>query len=186
MLEIFSIILSYLIGSIPFSFVVAKIKGINLKKKVKNGQIGAAAVKRNCGILPAILAGTGDFGKGALAIFVAKKLTKQDWILVLSGLATIVGHNWSIFLKFWGGKGALVSFGTLFYLLTIPFFLCLPLIIPFLLVKRERIFRVKKTSLFTYLGYFLLSLVSFSLKFPLPISLSPIIFSLPMALKKNE
>jgi glycerol-3-phosphate acyltransferase PlsY len=184
--EIFSIILGYLIGSIPFSFVVAKMKGVNLKEKVKNGQIGAAAVKRNCGILAAVLAGAGDFSKGTLAVFVAKKLAKQDWVVVLSGLAAIIGHNWSIFLKFWGGKGALVSFGALFYLLTIPFFLCLPLIIPFLLVKRERIFGVRKTTFFTYLGYFLLSLVSFSLKFPLPISLSPIIFSLPMALKKNE
>jgi glycerol-3-phosphate acyltransferase PlsY len=184
--EIFSIVLSYLIGSIPFSFVVAKIKGVDLKEKVKNGQIGAAAVKRNCGLFPAILAGTGDFSKGALAVFIAKKLTKQDWVLVLSALAAIVGHNWSVFLKFWGGKGALVSFGALFYLLTIPFFLCLPLIIPFLLVKREKIFGVRKTTFFTYLGYFLLSLISFSLKFPFPISLSPIIFSLPMALKKNE
>jgi glycerol-3-phosphate acyltransferase PlsY len=141
MLEnILSILSGYLIGSIPFSYIIAKLRRINLKERVKNGQIGAAAVKRNCGLFPAIFAGIGDFSKGALAVFIAKKLAKQDWVVVLSGLAAIIGHNWSIFLKFWGGKGALVSFGALFYLLPIPFFLCLPLIIPFLLVKREKIF----------------------------------------------
>jgi len=185
MREIFPIVLSYLIGSIPFSYIVAKIKGVNLKEKVKDGQIGAAAVKRNCGLLAAVLAGAGDFSKGALSVYIARKLTRQDWVIVLSGLAAIIGHNWSVYLKFWGGKGALVSFGILFYLLTFPFLILIPLIIPFLLIKRKEIFKMRKTSFFTGLGYFSLSISSFILKYSFLFSLSPIIFSLPMILKKN-
>lgn len=185
MAEFFSIILSYLIGSIPFSYFIAKIKGVDLRERVKNGQIGAAAVKKNCGRRAAILAGTADFGKGTLVVFLARKLTRQDWIIVLSGLVAIIGHNWSIFLKFWGGKGALVSFGTLLYLLTIPFLLSFPLIIPFLLIKKEEILRVRKTSFFTGLGYISISTLSFIFGFPFLFSLSPLIFAFPMILKRN-
>jgi glycerol-3-phosphate acyltransferase PlsY len=180
-----SIILSYLIGSIPFSYIIAKVWGVDLKKEVKNGHIGAGAVRKNCGLFPAILAGTGDFGKGALVIYLAKKISGQEWIIVLAGLFVIIGHNWSIFLKLWGGKGALVTLGSLFYLLTLPFLLSLPLIIPFLLIKRKEIFKMRTTSFFTGLGYLLVSILSFVFGFPPAFSLSPIIFSLPMIFKKN-
>lgn len=182
---IFSIILGYLIGSIPFSFIVAKIKGVNLKERVKNGQIGAAAVKRNCGLFPAILAGSGDFGKGALAVYLARKISGQEWIIMLAGLAAIVGHNWSIFLKFWGGKGGVVSFGAIFYLLTIPFLISFPLIIPFLLTKRKEILKMRKTSFFTGLGYLSISAFGAIFGVAVPLALSPILFSIPMILKKN-
>ena len=185
MIAILPIILSYLIGSIPLSFIVAKMKGVNLKEKVKNGQIGAAAVKRNCGFLPAIFAGCGDFSKGILAVFIAKKLTNQDWIVLLSGLGAIIGHNWSIFLKFWGGKGALVTFGILFYLLPLSVLYSIFLIIPFLLTRKKEIFGVKKASFFTYLGYLFISLISFVLGYSFFLSVSPIIFAFPMIFKKN-
>lgn len=185
MAEILTIILSYLIGSIPFSYLIARIKGVDLRKKVQDGQIGAAAVKKNWGLFPALSAGSLDFSKGALVIFIAKKLTRQDWLIVLSGLAAIIGHNWSIFLKFWGGKGALVSFGALFYLLTIPFLFSLLLIIPFFLIKGKEIFGIRKTSFFTGLGYTSLSFLGFFYRLPFIYSLSPLIFSLPMIFKKN-
>jgi len=186
MLEnIFSIILGYLIGSIPFSFIFAKLKGADLRKKVKNGQMGAAAVKRNCGLFPAILAGTGDFSKGALAVFIARKLTRQDWIIILSGLAAVIGHNWSIFLKFWGGKGGLVSMGVLFSLLTLPFLTSLYLVIPFFLIKKKEIFRVPKTSFFNHLGYLSMSIFGFIFNFPFALSLLPILCSSVIILKKN-
>jgi len=183
--NILSIISGYLIGSIPFSYIAAKIKGVNLKERVKNGRIGAAAVKRNCGLFPAILAGGGDFSKGALAVYLARKISGQDWIVVLAGLAAIIGHNWSIYLKFWGGKGGLVTFGSLFYLLTVPFLLSLPLVIPFLLLKKKEIFGKRKTSFFTGLGYLSVSIFSFIFGFSFIFSLSPVFYSLPMILKKN-
>jgi glycerol-3-phosphate acyltransferase PlsY len=185
MREIFSILLGYLIGSIPFSFIVAKLKGLDLRERVKNGQIGASAVKRNCGIFPAILAGSGDFSKGALAVFLARKLTKQDWIIVLSALAAIIGHNWSIYLKFWGGKGALVSFGCLISLLFWPFLASIYLLFPYFLVKRKIILGMKKTDFFTYLGYLSISFFGLLFGFSLPLIFGPILSIFPMALKKN-
>jgi len=183
--DIFSIIVGYLLGSVPFSYIVAKIWGVDLKKKVKDGHIGSGAVKKNCGLFPAILAGVGDLSKGALVLYLARKISGQEWIIVLAGLAAIIGHNWSIYLKFWGGKGALVTIGSLFYLLTIPFLIVLPLIILFFLMKREEIFKMRKTSFFTGLGYILISKFSFIFRFPFAFSFSPIIFSLPMIFKKN-
>jgi len=184
--HIFSIILGYFIGSIPFSFIVAKLKGVNLKERVKNGQLGAAAVKRSCGLFPAILVGGGDFSKGALVVYLARKISGQDWIIVLTGLVAIIGHNWSIFLKFWGGKGAMVTLGSLFYLLTAPFLVSIPLIIPFLLTKRKEVFKMRKTSLFTGLGYLSISVFGLIFGATAPLVLSPIIFSLPMIFKKND
>jgi len=183
--NLISISLGYFLGSIPFSWLIAKMKGIDLKKKVKNGQIGASAVRSNIGFSPAVLAGLSDFSKGSLAIWIAKKLTNSEWIIVLTGLAVIIGHNWSLFLKFWGGKGAAPSFGALFPLLPLPFLLSLPLIFPFILVKRNKIFRLRKTSFFTGLGYLSLSIFSFLLGQPFPFAFSPILFSLPMIFKKN-
>jgi len=183
--DLLSIIAGYLLGSVPFSFIFARIWGVDLKKRVKNGHIGAGAVKKNCGLFPAILAGVGDFSKGALVLYLAKKISGQEWIIVLAGLAAIVGHNWSIYLNFWGGKGALVTLGSLFFLLTTPFLFSLPLFIPFSLIKRNEIFKMRKTSFFTGLGYFLISILSFIFRFPLAFSISPLIFSLPMIFKKN-
>jgi len=186
MLEnIFPIIFSYLIGSIPFSFIIAKLRGVDLREKVKNGQIGAAAVKRSCGLFSAILAGTGDFSKGALAVFIARKLTRQDWIIILSGLAAIIGHNWSVYLKFWGGKGGLVSMAVLFSLLTFPFLTSVYLIIPFFLIKKKEIFRVPKNSFFNHLGYLSISIFGFIFNFSFAFSLLPILCSLVMIFKKN-
>lgn len=185
MQDFFSIIIGYLLGSIPFSHIVAKVWGVDLKKKVKDGHIGSGAVKKSCGLFPAILAGTGDFGKGALALYLVRKISGQEWIIVLAGLAAIIGHNWSIFLNFWGGKGALVTIGSLFYLLTVPLLITLPLIIVFFSIKREEIFKMRKTSFFTGVGYILLSVFSFIFGFPFAFSFSPIIFSLPMIFKKN-
>ena len=187
MLEnIFPIIFSYLIGSIPFSFIVAKLRRVDLRKRVGNGQIGAAAVKRNCGLFPAILAGTGDFSKGTLAVFIAKKLVHQDWIIILSGLAVLFGHNWSIFLKFWGGKGGLVSMGVLFYLLTLPFLLTsLYLVTPFFIIKKKEIFRIPKTSFFNHLGYLSITIFSFIFNFSFTLAILPILCSLVIILKKN-
>jgi len=185
MTEFIPIIIGYLLGSIPFSFIIAKLKGVDLRGKVKNGQVGAAAVKRNVGIIPAIFAGGLDFSKGALAIFLVKKISKSDWILVLTGLAAIIGHNWSIFLRFWGGKGGAVSIGEVFYLLTYPFLCSLYLLPIFLLIKKEKIFFAKKTTFFHFLGFVSISIFGFIFDYPFPISISPILFFSPIILKKN-
>ncbi len=102
-------ILFYLIGSIPFSLYVGKFfKGIDVRGRGSKN-IGATNVARLCGTRCGLLALVLDLAKGGLVAFLA-----ISWgiPIILSGLA-VVGHNWSPWLKFSGGKGVATSLGIL-------------------------------------------------------------------------
>ncbi len=111
---------AYLFGSIPFGFLVAKAKGIDIRK-VGSGNIGATnvfrCVSKPMGILTFLL----DLGKGLtgctvipwLASVVCGVATHSLLFATLCGVFTVVGHNWTIFLGFRGGKGIATSAGLL-------------------------------------------------------------------------
>ena len=114
------IILGYLIGSIPFGFLAGKIKGVDIRK-VGSGNIGATNIYRSLGIWPALTVFILDMLKGTAAVYIAQALLPQstpllsrEYFIVLSGVAAMVGHMYSIFLGFSGGKGAATSLGILF------------------------------------------------------------------------
>ena len=112
-------IAAYLLGSIPFGYLVAKSRGVDIRT-VGSKNIGATNVFRTlgkgCGILTFAL----DMAKGALAAslvpWLAFKLTgdasSATWRLV-GGLLAIAGHNWPVFLGFKGGKGVATAAGML-------------------------------------------------------------------------
>jgi glycerol-3-phosphate acyltransferase PlsY len=110
-------IVSYLLGSIPFSYLVARAYGKNLYQ-VGSGNIGAANVWRATGKIEAfLLALVGDLGKGVLAIFLTQKFFPGQILpLALATFFAVAGHNWPIFLKFKGGRGLGPAAGILFYL----------------------------------------------------------------------
>jgi glycerol-3-phosphate acyltransferase PlsY len=112
-MEIFLIILiSYLLGSIPFSHIFPKIKGHDVGKKgTKN--IGATNALVVAGPIMGTLALAGDIAKGYLAVSIALYYSPLPWVAVLAGLAAIIGHDFSIFLKFKGGKGVATTGGAL-------------------------------------------------------------------------
>ena len=105
---------AYLIGSIPFGVVVGKgIYGID-PRTVGSGNIGAANALRAMGFWGAALTLAGDVIKGIIPTAVAMyALHTPPLVTAIVGLATIVGHNWSIFLKFEGGKGVATGLGVL-------------------------------------------------------------------------
>lgn len=106
------IIISYLLGSIPFSHIFPKLKGEDVSKKgTKN--IGATNAMVVAGPIIGALALIGDIAKGYLAVSIAKYYFVNPWIVVLAGLAAIIGHDFSIFLKFKGGKGIATTGGCL-------------------------------------------------------------------------
>lgn len=112
--DIALIVAAYLIGSIPFGVLVGKgLFGID-PRDVGSGNIGAANALRVMGFWGAFLTLAGDVFKGlvptAIAIYV---LHASPLVIATVGLATIVGHNWSIFLKFEGGKGVATGLGVL-------------------------------------------------------------------------
>jgi glycerol-3-phosphate acyltransferase PlsY len=106
------IILSFLIGSIPTGLLIAKTKGIDLRK-VGSGNIGATNVLRAVSKEAALLTLLGDIGKGAIPVAIAKTLAMDTFDTGIIGISAILGHNFSLFLKFKGGKGVATSIGVL-------------------------------------------------------------------------
>ncbi|PIV44571.1 MAG: acyl-phosphate glycerol 3-phosphate acyltransferase [Nitrospirae bacterium CG_4_10_14_0_8_um_filter_41_23] len=105
-------ITAFLLGSIPFGIIIAKAKGVNLKK-VGSGNIGATNVLRSLGKWPAALTLLGDVLKGTAAIAIGRYLGAGPVYEGLVGFSAILGHNFSIFLGFRGGKGVATSLGVL-------------------------------------------------------------------------
>jgi acyl phosphate:glycerol-3-phosphate acyltransferase len=94
---------AYLVGSIPFSFLVGKASGVDLRTE-GTGNPGAGNLRRVVGFPAALTAGLLDGFKG-LFIVLALLGKVPDAVLVLTALATVVGHNWSIFMGFRSGRG---------------------------------------------------------------------------------
>lgn len=108
-----AIIFSYLLGSIPTSFILGRLKGIDLRRR-GSGNVGATNAFRVLGPLPGVISLILDIGKGLVAVTILAKICGPQatgWIKILIGLAVIAGHNWTVFLKFKGGKGVATSAG---------------------------------------------------------------------------
>lgn len=98
------VIFSYLLGSIPFGFLISKLSGKNVLE-IGWKKTSGSNVFKNVGKRQGILTGILDVLKGTLAVFGAQKLGLSVEVQVLSGFAAVVGHNWSVFLRFSGGRG---------------------------------------------------------------------------------
>ena len=112
---IFGIILSYLIGSIPTAYIFGKIlKGIDIRQH-GSGNVGATNVFRVLGKKPGIAVLLLDILKGVIAVVLVSDLlglTKVIHRVILAAMV-VCGHNWTVFLKFKGGKGIATSLGVL-------------------------------------------------------------------------
>ena len=116
-----AIIIGYLLGAIPFAYVIARLKkGIDIRQK-GSGNVGALAVWREVGPFYGAIALAADVGKGVLAIYTAKWLGLDIYWICAAGFAAVAGHNWSVFLKFGGGKGAATIMGVLLALMPVQF-----------------------------------------------------------------
>ncbi len=108
-------ILSYLVGSVPFGIVMARIFNLGDLRAIGSGNIGATNVLRTGNKLAAFLTLVLDAGKGGMMVLLARWLVGED-AAMLSGLMAFIGHCFPIFLKFKGGKGVATYFGILFAL----------------------------------------------------------------------
>lgn len=104
--------LAYIIGSIPFGVLIAKSEGIDLQS-VGSRNIGATNVLRTAGKLPAVLTVLGDSLKGAVLVMLCRVMNGGELLEGMTGISAILGHLYSIFLSFKGGKGVATGFGVL-------------------------------------------------------------------------
>lgn len=136
-LRILILILFFIYGSIPFGFIfVKKTKGIDIRK-IGSGNIGATNVLRVAGISVALLSGLFDLSKGLLPILIGRFIFHFDPIfLFLSGFAGVLGHDFSIFLGFKGGKGIASTLGMIIGLNPLVALIEVFIFITILLIKR--------------------------------------------------
>ena len=103
--------LGYFLGSIPSGYLAGRwVKGIDIRK-FGSGSTGATNVLRNVGKGSALIVFLIDVAKGIISVLIAKALTIDDWVHVLTGLAALTGHIWPIWLSFKGGKAVATGLG---------------------------------------------------------------------------
>lgn len=120
---IIALVISYLLGSIPFGYIIGKIsKGIDVRD-YGSGKTGATNVLRTAGIGAGLLSFVLDMAKGTGAAFLSGWLISKTGTIPVNssfyfdvsraagGMAAVIGHNWPIFLKFKGGRGVMPTMG---------------------------------------------------------------------------
>ncbi|NDW53304.1 glycerol-3-phosphate 1-O-acyltransferase PlsY [Aliiroseovarius sp. PrR006] len=105
-------IAGYLLGSIPFGIVMARLFGLGDLRQIGSGNIGATNVLRTGNKVAAFLTLIGDAGKGGAAVLLARALFAED-AAQLAGFMAFLGHCFPVFLGFKGGKGVATWLGTM-------------------------------------------------------------------------
>jgi glycerol-3-phosphate acyltransferase PlsY len=109
-LALATVVAAYLLGSIPFGAVLARIKGVDLRK-IGSGNIGATNVARALGKGWAVTVLLADAAKGFVPVWLGMRWQLPDLAVAGAGLAAIVGHMFTLFLGGRGGKGVATSLG---------------------------------------------------------------------------
>jgi len=108
--DVLVVTLGYLAGSLPFAFLLARRRGVDLRR-VGSGNVGATNVLRTSGVPDAVVAMCLDAAKGALAVILAQRLASGSATPVAAGLAAVIGHIYPVWLGFRGGKGVATAAG---------------------------------------------------------------------------
>ena len=103
---------AYLLGSVPFGVVMARLFGLGDLRRIGSGNIGATNVLRTGNRTAAFLTLVLDAGKGAAAVLLARAALGED-AAQLAGVSAFLGHCYSAFMRLNGGKGVATFLGTL-------------------------------------------------------------------------
>ena len=101
---------AYLLGSVPFSYLVARHKGVDVRR-VGSGNVGATNVMRSVSIAAGLLAFLLDAAKGAVAVMLARLVAPLGPLPTLAGVMAVLGHMYPVWLRFRGGKGVATGAG---------------------------------------------------------------------------
>ena len=108
--HILAITIGYVLGSIPFAFLIARRRGVDLRR-VGSGNVAATNVLRTSGATAAVAALCLDAMKGTAAVLLAQRLAAEQSATVAAGFASVVGHSHPVWLGFRGGKGVATAAG---------------------------------------------------------------------------
>lgn len=121
MIPLLVLLVAYLLGGIPFGYVLVRLKTGQDVRSMGSGNIGATNVLRATGRVIAVTTLLLDIGKGFFAVWLAARLTDDSlgWTC-LAALSVMAGHAFPVFLKFKGGKAVASFIGAFLYLAPIP------------------------------------------------------------------
>jgi len=119
-----SLLAGYLLGSVPFGLLAARLKGVDIRKQ-GSGNIGATNVWRVCGWRYGLPVFALDVVKGIAAVLIARCLVVRlggdaAWTPIAAALACVLGHSFPVWLGFKGGKGVATSLGVFLGLMPLP------------------------------------------------------------------
>lgn len=113
-------IVAYLIGSIPFGYLIVRGKiGADIRE-TGSGGTGATNVSRRVGKAAGVVTLVLDALKGGAAVLIAVRLTQNDWLIAAAAIAVLVGHIFPVWLGFRGGKGVATGAGVFLVLAPVP------------------------------------------------------------------
>ena len=127
------IICAYLLGSVPLSYLMGRTRGIDLRQHGTK-QVGGGNLWRTTSRKLGLSVGIFDFVKGMAMVSIAYSLDLNIAQQVVVGLAVVVGHNWPVFLRFRGGRGASTTLGIVIIIPSLNESTALPAIISICIV----------------------------------------------------
>ena len=140
MLHAFIVVLAYLLGSIPFGYLIVRLRGGGDVRETGSGGTGATNVTRRAGRAAGLLTLALDAAKGAAAVALARYLLAEDfgvnWWVVAAALAAVVGHVFPVWLRFRGGKGVATGLGVFLSLAPLAVLCALPVFVLVVWVTR--------------------------------------------------
>ena len=111
MRSVLVLIVAYLIGSIPFGYLIVRTKEGGDIRQTGSGGTGATNVSRRAGKVAGVLTLLLDASKGAAAVLIAQNVSDSEWVKAAAAIAVIVGHIFPVWLGFRGGKGVATGVG---------------------------------------------------------------------------
>jgi glycerol-3-phosphate acyltransferase PlsY len=157
-----AVVAGYLLGSFPTGYIVARgLKGVDPRQH-GSGRTGGTNILRSAGKQAALLTVIGDFAKGLLPVLLARSLVGTDVAAVLAGLAAVLGHNRSIFLRFGGGAGSMTNVGVVTALA--------PHVVPFMAVAGIATAVISRTASIASIATAVMMLVATVVSFLLALS----------------
>ena len=126
----------YLLGSIPWGYILYRIRTGRDIRDYGSGKIGTSNMFRTSGKYVGMVVLGLDCSKGMIAVMVTSQLSLDPWVTVVMLLLIVSGHNWSVFLGFKGGRGIAPALGTLLILTPVPATLAMLVFLPVTFISK--------------------------------------------------